>query len=414
LRHAEPLADTALALTRRLPLTGLWLLLAFVIGLALDALGAQRVVNLLAPPLWSMLAWNLLIYVVLVGHALRSAMTRGGALATPGPLRQGLGRLLITLGQRLHGLTDRQASPAIGRFLADWWRVGQALNAARLATLIHLAAAALACGVLLSMYARGVFFDFRAGWESTFFDAPAMHGLLSILLAPASWISGLALPTVTEFSALRMPGGAGESARRWIHLFAITVGLVVIAPRLMLAALCAWQARQRALALPIPLDDAYFTRLVRGMRGDSVSAQVLPYNYQAATALKPALQRVLEGHLGVRVNAEWTASLPLGAEDALDVHLPTAAPPQLTVVVFAMTATPERETHRAVVAALAARRGPGADLLVVVDESGFRQRQTGTGATQRVQDRRAAWREALQGVSAALLFADLSRAEVGA
>jgi Protein of unknown function (DUF2868) len=411
LTRVEPLATAALALTRNLPWSGAWVLLAFLAGLAMDALGAQRVVNLLAPPLWAMLAWNLFVYLGLALHAIGAAVRPETAPSRLGPLRQALGRVLLALARRAHGLADRPSAPAIGRFLSDWWHTSQALNAARLATVLHLAAAALACGALLSMYARGVFFDFRAGWESTFFDAPEVYGALSALLAPASWISGLALPGLPEFGALRLPGSAGESARRWIHLFAITLAGGVIVPRLVLAAWSGWRARRLALAVPIALDEPYFVRLVRAMRGESVTAQVLPYNYQAAAARLPALQRFLEQHLGVRMVLGETVPMPLGAEDALDAHLPKGRASSLTVVLFAMTATPERETHRAFVMALGKQLGPSAQVLVVVDESGFRQRLTGADATQRLNDRRQAWSDALQDLDGAPLFAELSPRE---
>src|ERR1700754_873498 len=53
-------------------------LLAFVVGITADSLGgvfggsfgANQRINLLAPPLWGVLAWNVVIYLVLAGAAL--------------------------------------------------------------------------------------------------------------------------------------------------------------------------------------------------------------------------------------------------------------------------------------------------------------------------------------------------------
>jgi hypothetical protein len=97
----------------------------------------------------------------------------------------------------------------------------------------------------------------------------------------------------------------------------------------------------------------------------------------------------------------------MGAEDDLPGHLP-AQLPATVVALFALTATPERETHGAFLRALASRVGPPDGLAVMVDESGFRQRLAGAMLAERLAQRRAAWQAlvASQGLSAR--FVDLS------
>ena len=46
--------------------TLLALLLGAVLGLAADALGGSQHINLLAPPVWVVMAWNLLVYLSLL------------------------------------------------------------------------------------------------------------------------------------------------------------------------------------------------------------------------------------------------------------------------------------------------------------------------------------------------------------
>ncbi|MDP9046318.1 MAG: hypothetical protein M3O01_16070, partial [Pseudomonadota bacterium] len=73
--------DPAIAkcLTRRL-WRSQWIagaaLAGLVLGLLADSIGSSQRVNLLAPPLWAVLAWNLVVYLALLGNALARLMRR--------------------------------------------------------------------------------------------------------------------------------------------------------------------------------------------------------------------------------------------------------------------------------------------------------------------------------------------------
>ena len=69
---------------------------------------------------------------------------------------------------------------------ADWARVAAPLYAARAARILHLAAAALALGVIAGLYVRGLAFEYRATWESTFLDPAQVRALLAAALAPGA------------------------------------------------------------------------------------------------------------------------------------------------------------------------------------------------------------------------------------
>jgi hypothetical protein len=143
---------------------------------------------------------------------------------------------------------------------------------------------------------------------------------------------------------------------------------------------------------------------------------VLPYSYRLDAAREAALLQWLDAWWGPGLVARVQPSLSLGAEDALAANLPAdllADLPDRVVVVFALTATPERETHGAFLRALALHRGQqAAPLDVLVDESGFRQRLAGATLAERLAQRRAAWQALLDEVATAPLparFVDLSR-----
>lgn len=397
----EPLARAALVATTwpAWAAPGLWLL-AFGLGLAMDGLGNARHINLFALPLLAMLAWNLVVYVALAVNAMRS---HGGMDAPPWLRRvrlPGTGRL----------------TPGLQRFVADWAGASLHLQAARLAGWLHTGAALVAVGAVVSMYARGTFFEFRAGWESTFFDAATMHRLVTWLLGPAAWASGVALPGPQEFATLRLSAGGGEIAARWIHLLAITAVGVVVLPRALLAALAAWRADRLARDLPLALDDAYFRHLLRGRGGPPRPVQVLPYSYQVPQDALADVQDAIEAVVGGAITLQLSVAAPMGDddEDAAPFALaPTGAPPAAVVALFAATATPERETHGVFMERLAAQAGPRTRLIMVVDESGFRRRFGGAEGSARLQQRRAAWEKLGLELGTTTVFAGAAAGEPG-
>ena len=429
---------------------GLLLLLATGLGLGAESLGAARVINLLAPPLLALLTWNLVVYAALLGAALwpghaarpprHGRLTRlpkpphtPAAAGLTSPLRRWLLRQFAATQARWDqqhrpksapgGPPSDAARQALACFGRDWLALSLPLQTSRLAAWLHAAAAALALGAVASQYARGLVFDYRAGWDSTFLDAAAVHQVLAGVLGPAAALSGLALPDVPTLAGLRLASGGGEGAARWIHLWTLTLMLAVVLPRALLAAWAGGRARRLAADLPLPagLDD--LQRLLRSASGQALPVTVLPYSYALDAQRQAALAVVLDAQLGPGVLPQVRPSLPLGAEDDLARWLsglpdPPPGPPGsqdgLVVALFALTATPERETHGAFVQALAAHLpGPGA-LRVMVDESGFRARLGGVGTAgagaDRLAQRRTVWRELLQPLGLLPMFIDLSRA----
>ena len=489
----------------------LLLLLAAALGLAGESLGTARVINLLAPPLLALLAWNLVVYAVLLGRALwagagthrphRARLARphepargavavatadadadanavavadanadadagAGAAAhaftavpagaaghgTVAGLAHPLTRALLrqwaaaragwghpprrpTAPGALPGDAARQALAQFGR---DWLAASLPLQTTRLTAWLHGAAAVLALGAVASLYARGLVFDYRAGWDSTFLDAHAVRQVLAAVLGPAAALSGLALPDVATLAGLRLATGGSEGAARWIHLWAITLLLAIVLPRAGLAAWAGWRARRLAADLPLPAGHDDLQRLLRSASGQALPVTVLPYSYALDAQRQGALVALLDSHLGPGVLAQVQPSLPLGAEDDLprwlagvplhphdphDLHDPphphdshgagnTGGP---VVALFALTATPERETHGAFVQALAAQLPNPAALQVMVDESGFKARfgaagRVGAGFDQRLAQRRTAWRDVLQPLGVLPLFIDLCAA----
>jgi hypothetical protein len=401
------------------------MVVALVIGLATDALSAGAKVNVLAPPLLATLAWNLGVYLLLVVRMARAGRSgRSGIDGRDG----GAGRrsvddrsadrspgFAVTLfGTAFGSLVRRSRAarldrPVLATFLGDWSRASAPLQSLRLAQLMHLAAATFAAGLLAGLYLRGLVFEYRAGWESTFLDAGQVRSLLGLVLGPASALTGIRLPDAGALEAIRFTAGPGEQAAGWLHLHATTIALWVIVPRLALAAQAARQARRLATDFPLPLDDAYFRNLVRA-RGEAIRVPVMPCSYQVPAASLQGLTTLLVDALSAEValevapraeaDAEADADATADADKTANARADTDADtnmsgssPELVIALFNLSATPERETHAAFLDSLAQRLPADVPLQAVVDETAFRSRFA--HEPRRLDERRTAWRRLL-------------------
>jgi hypothetical protein len=371
--------------------------LAFVAGLATDALSAGTRVNVLAAPLLGVLCWNLAVYAMLAARGLGATLGR----------RPGRASALVRGVARLARASSRAAlagATPSARFARDWLQAGAALSATRAAQVLHAAAAALAAGLLTGLYLRGLAFEYLAGWESTFLDASAVRRLLGVVLAPASALTGIALPDEARLAAIRVGAGPGENAAPWIHLYAATTALFVLLPRAMLAAVARRQARRLAADFPLSLDDGYFEAIVRRVRGDPARVHVIPYSFHLQPASVEALQALLAEAFGPRARVELAPSVTPQQAD----EMPSAPPPgspNLVVALFNLSATPEAQTHGAFVGALRERLPAGVPLLAMVDEAAFGARFR--GQAQRLEERRSAWRSTLGEAGVQPVFVEL-------
>jgi hypothetical protein len=386
--------------------------LAFTLGVATDLLRTTHRINLLDLPLVGLMVWNLAIFALLVLKPLLGDHL-GAALRAP---VEKLGHILMTVWQKideslrvdaaLHSETTALAGP-LARFTANWSRLNAPREEARLIAGLHAAAAALALGLLASLYWRGLVNEYRAGWDSTFLSPQEVHHLLSLALWPALKLSGTTLPDANTLATLRFSVGPGENAAKWIHLQAWTVLVIVVLPRAVLACLAWRRTRHLATDLPVALDSPDLQSVLRTRRGERIRVRVLPYGYHMTGSLRAGLQCTLEREFDSGVDLDLAETLPLGSEDEpARWRLEAGASPAAAVLpLFALTATPERETHGAFIEALGVDRSNEPRRLILIDESGFRER--GFDAA-RLTQRRAAWQRMIDALGCVALFADLS------
>jgi len=417
-RRAEPLARHLLATHRALraafSLSSLripvWLVLgaSLAAGLATDALGPAKHISLIAIPLLGLVAWNLGVYVAL---GLGRLFARAGRGQTRSRVTTWLLRGSAWLASPARPWIRTRAAEesawvaaSLRAFFARWAPAARPLLALRVRRLLHVGAAGFAAGVVLGMYVGGFAFEYRATWESTFLEAPGVERLLSTVLWPAARLLGVGLPGVDALARLEAPGD-GE-ASLWIHLWALTAGLAILAPRSLLALGCWVGERRLSNTLAPRVDDAYALLLLAPARGEGLRVELLPYSYRPE---RPALERVREllldtlgnrARLSVQEPVAYGADPPPGLLAGGDVEAAASPPEVCLAVVFNLAQSPEQEVHgeflgelKTAVEAAAGR----ATLLALIDEDAYRSRMGETAAHDdadgegRLAERRAAW-----------------------
>lgn len=366
-----------------------WLLpvLALALGAALDRITDPHRVDLLSAPLLLIIAWNLLVYLGLLISLFIPARATGGPKS--GLIRRlSVGKLAV----------PRKVPPVLATgllsFMGEWSQLSAKLTAARLGRTIHLSAAMFALGAVLSLYGRGLLSQYAAGWESTFLDATQVHSLLSVLFAPAIAVFPLQGFTLAEIEALRFPQTtAPEGGARWVHLYAATIFLLVVLPRLVLALVANWRAARLSRRFPLDLDQPYFRKLNETIgAGTGGMLRVLPFSFTVDEARHRGLGQIAIMLFGEQGRMMLRPSTSYGEEPRevlrdVDINDPNVT---MTAVLFNLTATPEKENHGAFLDYLVKASPRG--IAVLLDESSFVERM-GQADQRGLAERTALWQE---------------------
>jgi len=392
------------------PWTGLALpLIAFVIGAATEHIADRRHLNILAFPLLGLVAWNIAVYLWLIVWGTIGVAGKGSR--KPGWLQT----LVAGARRNFAGRATGALGEAIANFSLEWAQRSAPLVAARAGRVLHVSAAMLALGAIAGLYLRGMVFEYRAGWESTFLEPNAVHAILALFLQPAASLVGQPLPTVDQLAALRLgEGGTGENAGRWIHLYAVTVMVSVIVPRVLLAVVAWYRERGLSTRFPLSLDEPYFRRVLAHWRESPARVRVLPYAYTPEEASAEGLHRLAALLFGKDAHFHISPPVAFGDEDSPAAGAGRGTPAaDLVIALFNLASTPETENHGVFLDAVKSQAN-GA-VAVVVDESRYRQRLGAqAGADARLAERRQTWSgfAAARGIRA--VFADLEAPDLSA
>ncbi len=381
-----------------------------VAGVLLDAVASGRYINLLSLTVFGVLGWNAVAYVLLAGRALWRLAGLAGA---PGPFARALAWLGAgrSAPPRPRALAGTGLDPLWPAFAAAWAAASTRLTRPALAAALHAGAAGVAAGGLASLYLRGLVWDFRVGWESTFLTPESVQAVLALVLGPAAALTGLPLPDADGIAALRLgPAGGGAPAAPWIHRYAVTVGLAVLLPRALLAVASAALARRRAARFRLSLDEGYYQQLLRQHRAQPATVRVWPHAVAPAAAAGLALRAACAAVWGERVSLDLRPPVAFGDEEAAGRDVP--APTDVALVLADLAATPEAEQQGRLLAALAAALPAGVPVLLLVDEAAFRARFGGLPG--RLEARRAAWSALAAAHGATPVFLDLGAPDTAA
>ena len=355
-------------------------LLGLAVGLGAELWVSPRAIDLLSPALLTLVLWNLLVYLWLAVRALRGAFTAHPGVQWPARVLAWLG------GRRLRlGLLGKVGA----RFQHDWLLTAGAGVAHRLVAAMHLSALLCAVGMLAALWAKGLFTELRVGWESQWLAASHLHAFFATL---GAWLGA---PDITLQDIQRLEGGAAATkadgslwARWWGHV----VLAWVVLPRLVLAVGSAFKAWVHMKRLHLDMTDPYFVRLLAEHGGPATTVVVQPYSYRLAPHQEAALKAVVRSRLGASASLLLQPPLAYG-ETLTALPAPGTGQQRHVVALFSLAATPEQETHGALVRQAAAlTAGP---VEVWLDSATFSTHLAPGARAARLAEREALWRDFL-------------------
>lgn len=379
-------------------------LLAFVVGYGFAELGSDphsanlndptlqgRLINVLALPLMSLLLWNAAMIVASLVMEWRASATTVGL---PKLLRD----RVLKHSHQAHELSGI----IIERFHARVDPLLAARLTSRARAWLHTGAAILALGTIAGMYAKGWSRDYRAVWESTLLNQHTAAKFLSALYRPASAVLGIEVP-VAQMAAMR--AGPGQSpvpqpALPWIHLYAVTLFLLVMLPRIALAALSMWRGGQRINLAWSKFDwSMHEARLKSAISGSGLVVDVLSLGWRAGDEPRDRWSTALREQLGALALLQFQL---VPADDLEMFAQQWHSHASTTVIVFNAATTPELEVHSAFARDLRTQllaQNEDCRLLALVDAHSLHERRT----RDAVQTRLELWRTLLKGTVQSVL-----------
>ena len=384
----------------RWPILVGWLLvfLALLTGVISDHLATDRRVNVVEYPLVGLILWNLMVFVVILSRRISWSLSKKHKPV--GTLIQWLGELRMR--EVFLGPTRSQSS-WFDQFQKEWNSLSASLNRIRLELVLHAAAMLFALGALASLYYRGAFKDYRAVWESTLFSAETIHSIACIVLTPGAILLNMQIPDVQHIASLRVPGGTGESALNWLHLYAGSILVWIIVPRFLLAITSSFSRWHLRCSFPLPINGPYFTTLQAMRRGGNIGVLAIPFRYELTPQIRSNLSNLLKRIHGLTVDITIQQPVFMG-EDTKDWKAALGSDEHIAVfVVFNLTATAESDAHGQLLKQILNDVGGRVPVIPIVDTGTYADRDK-----ERFRQRCNQWRNVLDKIRCKPLFLNLS------
>ena len=386
----------------------LFLLLSFAAGALFDrAVPANNIVNLLSPPFWTVIAWNLLIYVFLfLGLFGFFGKRVGGEINLP------LRNVLCRFGSGVAYTGIHRGWKAT--FLEDWVQTIMPLVRAHVSRLLHLAAVFFAAGLAASLLVKGFGTSYWAGWESTW-----LANKPEAVKTFVDWTYGL-IPAVGELPAVpdsetiaamridRLPYlKEAVSAAPWLIRMTAILLLVVAVPRLFLALTATGRIRRFRKNVVLNSEDPYYADILAECRQDAAAGRLVILARDTALSGKsPALAALLaawpdkKGEALISINPDDEA---LVVPDAATAAVENRRP--VTLFWCDASVTPEDDVQGRTIEILKAACPPAkAGFACVIDRSRFAEKFRRYPA--RIEERTAVWKTFVESRGVTALIAD--------
>jgi hypothetical protein len=246
--------------------------------------------------------------------------------------------------------------------------------------------------------------EYRAVWESTLLGESEAKAFFETLFKPASKVLKVPVP-LDQIAGMHRTLGKVEKpapALPWIHLYAGTLLVLIVLPRLLLAGLgaarCCRVIAQPARAL---LWGGYLRTLLRAVEGGSERIQVLVHAIEPTANHREVWDRGVRERFGGMARAEYVR-IPAGEEDEFAAAWqPVCAN---LVILFNMATTPEAEVQRRLVSDVRQRlltKHAEPELIVLLDGTSL----AGRWSPEKIAGREQLWSQMVEGLASDVIVA---------
>ncbi len=403
--------------------TFLLFIISFLTGFIANEFDSGKRLNLLAFPITIMLLWSFVVYGINGFMFIRSRLMDDSVVNSNNSIINFLLNQTIRIFRRdITPPTDwgYTLNRCLQNFYYKWIQLSTVIYKNYVTRVMHISAVFFVTGVIGGMYFRGLEREYHAGWESTFLRPESVLWFLSVVLGPASLITGLKLPGLNEIEEIRWGDGIiGENAAVWIHLFATTSILFIIIPRCFLAFNAFKRERYLRTNFPISIeDDSYFKKLLKIRHGSKEGVCVVPYSIELSNNQTDVLRSLIEQVYGYKTEIEFHKIVPYGGEDeflaGIVTRVETSA--EYLFVIFNISSIPEDEIHSALIRNLEntlTQSDSTRQVIVVIDESHFTFRFSNQSDFQeRLRLRKELWGRKITGGKIKPFFLNLDNPDI--
>ncbi len=373
--------------------SGVLLVIAVITGFLTNELGPEKRINILSFPLLGIILWSIFIYLRELFLFCQSPdrLFRGGWIKACIRLNTAPSNQSVERESDSNSLKSARLI-----FEQRWFDLTLPVFGAKMKSSLHLIALAFAAAAILGMYVQGLANEYRAVWESTFFtEASQVRPFLQTVLGPAAALSGSEFPSEETLATMHWQAGqpevAGENAARWIHWYAITIGLFVILPRGILSLI--WKLKSEQFSRTLPYREVaphYFDHLLAISSGTAKPVCILPYAFDPDGALRRGIVGSLEFRFQCPIEVHWSAPVPFGEEES-PADLENAEDEAILIPLFSFASTPEKETHLDLFRTLSSA-APNPVEFILLDTTAFDEKSMNfPDAEQRRAGRLEAW-----------------------